>query len=402
MGRAERIEYAAGFGFADVARRIPFSPDTPTDGASIAKTFTAAALLRLASDGKVDLETRVREILPEYPHATTRIRHLLAHSAGLPGYEWLDSRVAAGAPRTNASHLAVVRREAPAPAFTPGTAFSYDNVAYDVLAMVIERITGRSYRAVVAEYFTTPLGMQAFVRPARFADWKGTRTRGYQRTARGLVAYDAFELEGFHGAANIYLSAHDLQKWAAGHRRAVGAATSRQAVAPSRLDDGRTTGISLGSWYVADSGARRYYTGHHNGFFNVAYVDDARALSVAWVANDAPAPWLQPALTRALIAIAEGRTPERLVPPTPSATLSDVSGRYHVPSIGAVLVRQQGTHVIVRVRSVDYEAFDVGDTTFYIPGADAYVRFAPTRGNGVSMSWSAVFAVARDVLRASR
>ncbi len=101
------VEYAAGFGFADVERRIAFTADTPMDAASIAKPLTAA-LLMLAQEGRVDLDAAVTSLLPAYPHRQTRLRHLLAHSAGLPDYDGFDPpRSPAGSVRTNASHLAL-------------------------------------------------------------------------------------------------------------------------------------------------------------------------------------------------------------------------------------------------------------------------------------------------------
>ncbi|WP_088280514.1 serine hydrolase [Ideonella sp. A 288] len=391
MGRGGTVEYAAGFGWADVERQRPFTPDTPTDGASMAKTFTAAALLMLANEGRVDLDMPVRDILPEFPHARTRVRHLLAHSAGLVDYDWLDQRVGPGQPRTNASHLALLARDAPVPHFEPGSAFTYDNVAYDVAAMVIERRAGKAYADVIAERFSLPLGLAAFVRPARFADWQGPRTRGYRRTAEGWKDHDAHDHEGFHGGANLYLSARDLQRWVAGYAEVVGAATARAALASARLDDGRATGISLGSWYVSPDGTRRYYTGSHNGFFSFGYADHARNLSIAWVANDAPPSWLQPALSRALVAIAEGRAPERLVaPPVPDA-VADPSGRYRVSGVGDVIVHRDGQQLRVRHRRVDYQGFPVARGVYYVPGLDAYLRFAADPQGQATLTWDAVF-----------
>jgi len=401
VGRGGQIEYAAGFGFADVERRIPFTPATPSDGASIAKIFTAAALLLVTSERRIDLETPVRDILPEYPHAATRLRHLLAHSAGLPDYEWLDPpRSAPGDVRTNASHLALVGRDAPAPAFVPGKAYAYDNVAYDVAAMVVERITGSTYADFVAQRFVRPLDLDIFLRPARFSDWPGNRTRGYRRTASGWRDHDAHDLEGFYGADNIYLSARDLYRWVAGYRRVVGPETILAAVTPARLDDGRTTGITLGSWYVSPDRSRRYYTGHHNGFFCFGYADDARELAVAWVANDAPPPWLQPALSRALIAVAEGRKPERPVPP-PSTAATDPSGIYRIADVGEVAVRRDGKRLLIRLREVEYDAFPVARGVHYVPGLDAYLRFATSSNGTVFLAWDSVFVVAPAVARSS-
>lgn len=399
MSRGGRIDYAAGFGFANIERRLPFTPDTPTDAASIAKTFTAAALLMLATEQRVDLETPVRSVLPEYPHVATRLRHLLSHSAGLPHYEWLDSRAAAGEVRTNPSHLALVARDARAPGFAPGSEFAYDNVAYDVAAMVVERITGSSYAQVVSERFMRPLGLNAFVRPARFTDWPGLRTRGYRRTASGWQDHDAHDLEGFHGAGNIYLSARDLCRWAEGYRLAVGPDSSRAALAPAGLDGGRTTGLSLGSWYVSTDGTRRYYTGHHNGFHSFAYADEGRGLAIAWVANDAPPPWLQPALARALIAIAEGREPERLEPTAAALALADPDGVYRVAGVGEVAISRHGRNLRLRLRGVGYDGFAVARGVHYVPGLDAYLRLSALPDGGAALSWDSVFVAAAGVLR---
>lgn len=399
MGRGGHVEYAAGFGLADIERQLPFTPDTPTDGASMAKTFTAAALLMLANEGRVDLSTPVRDILPAYPHAKTRVRHLLAHSAGLVDYEWLDPRVTPGEPRTNPSHLAAVARGAPLPTFEPGSAFNYDNVAYDVAAMVIERSTGSTYAQVIAERFSRPLDLAAFVRPARFADWQGPRTRGYRRTAEGWKDHDAHDLEGFHGGANIYLSARDLYRWVAGYPGVVGPAAYRAALAPARLDDGTGTGISLGSWYVSADGMRRYYTGSHNGFFCFGYADDARSIAIAWVANDAPPSWLQPALSRALIAIAEGRAPEPLVAPPAADPTVDPSGRYRVREVGDVTVRREGRQLRLRHRGVEYQGFPVARGVHYVPGLDAYLRFAKGPQGPVTLSWDSVFVAVPSSVR---
>jgi CubicO group peptidase (beta-lactamase class C family) len=401
VGRGDQVQYAAGFGHADVEQRVPFTPDTPADGGSIAKTFTAALLLTLAHDGRLDLDARVRSIVPAYPHAATRVRHLLAHSTGLPDYEWFDARVPPGEPRTNAMHLAMVAREAPEPAFVPGSAYSYDNVAYDAAAMVAQQVTGRTYAQLIAERCAKPLGMDsAFVRPARFADWSGVRTRGYRRDAQGALSpHDAFDLEGFHGGGNLYLSARDLWRWAAGYRRAVPQAAYRAAMAPARLDDGRSTGLSGGSWYVSADRTRRYYTGHHQGFHCVGYADDAQGLALAWIANDAPPAWLQPALTRALIAVAEGRAPERLVAPPPVDAHGDPTGRYAVPQVGDVAVHRDGPLLRVRLRGVDYQGFPVARGVHYVPGIDAYLRFAAAPGGAPVMHWDSVYSVAPVVPR---
>lgn len=399
LGSRDRVWYAEGFGLANREMRTPFTPDTPADGASIAKPFTAAAVLMLVREGRLQLDDLVRTLVPEYPHAGTRVRDLLGHAAGLPPYEWLDARVDSGAVRTNAGHLALIAREQPPPGFPPGTAFSYDNVAYDAAALLVERASGRSYAQFIEERLSGPAGLRAFVRPARFADWVGVRTRGYRRTATGWRLHDAFDLEGFHGADNIYLSARDIFRWMSAYRAVVGREVAEHAQASVHLPGGGVTGISLGSWYV--SGRRRHYGGHHQGFHSVGYADDERGITVAWIANDTPPAWLHTALTRALVAIMEGVRPERMVPPPPGTFRGDPSGRYAVPGVGEVKVLREGGRLIAAVAGVDYESFEVERGVFYVPGVDAYLRFRRGDGGAVTLHWDAVYVSVRGVRRMS-
>jgi CubicO group peptidase (beta-lactamase class C family) len=401
--RGGRVAYAAGFGFADIERRVPFSADTPMDSASIAKPFTAAALLMLAHEGRVDLDAPVQSLLPAYPHGATRLRHLLAHSAGLPDYAWFDPpRSPPDTVRSNASHLALLAREAPPPAFVPGTGYQYDNLAFDMAALAIERITGQSYAQQMAQRFFRPLGLEAFVRPARFADWPGPRTRAYRRTPEGWRDHDAHDFEGFHGAANIMLSARDLARWMDGWRRVVGAEVARTATAPARLDDGRATGMARGGWYASADGQRRYYTGSHNGFYSFGYADDARGIAVAWLSNDTTPSWLRNPLARALIAVAEGREPEPLnLAPGAAQTVADPSGRYRVEGLGEVALRIDGRRLFVRIDGVEQEAFTVARGVRYLPGRDATLRFSTTPQGRVAMAWDSVFVTPPPTLRES-
>lgn len=86
VGRGDRVVYRGGFGFADRAASVPFTPDTPTAAASIARTFTAAGLLELAQEGRLRLDDHVTRWLPALPYANVRLRHLLVHAVGFhPG-----------------------------------------------------------------------------------------------------------------------------------------------------------------------------------------------------------------------------------------------------------------------------------------------------------------------------
>lgn len=150
--------------------------------------------------------------------------------------------------------------------------------------------------------------------------------------------------------------------------------------------------LGLDSWYRDNTGKRRYYTGHHEGFHNFLYADEKRGLAVAFVSNDTMPAWLQPALARALVAIAERRAPEALVAPPPGATAS-VEGRYRVEGLGEVQVRGKPP-LAVTVEGVEYTAYPIDGGTHYIPGLDAYLRFTPAAR---TLTWDSVFRTARGV-----
>jgi len=140
---------------------------------------------------------------------------------------------------------------APEPAFVPGTTFEYSNPGFDVAALVIERVSGQSYEAFARARFSERLGMQAsFGRPARFAYWLGVRTMGYRWSDGAWTNNNAFAMEAFLGASNLYFSAADLARW--GSANAMGSALPATVVETGQkhIDiSGGHSGITGLSWY---------------------------------------------------------------------------------------------------------------------------------------------------------
>lgn len=395
IGAAGGPRCEGAYGMANVEAAAPYTLDTTNDGASIAKTMTAAAVLALAAEGKLDLEAPVQRYLPRYPHAATRVRHLISHSAALPGYDWFDAQLGEGKLRSNALQLATVAQRGIPPAFAPGTRFEYDNAAFDMAALVIEQASGLSYEAFLRARYFGPLGMStAFVRPARLADFAGVRTRGYRRAEGQLALHDAIEGEAFHGGGNVYLSARDLHAWVlafAGDSPLVRAAR-RDAVARTRLDDGRATGLSLPSWYSDAAARRHYYVGDHQGFYNFGYWDAGSGLAIAFVGNLVLSPWLKGALPRALIAVAEGRAPESLDEPTANAAAgkTPIEGRWQVEGVGLVDIRREGNRRTLRAPSgVEYRMYGVGGGWHATPGLDGWIHYDAAE----KLTWSSVFTL---------
>lgn len=361
----EGVRFARGYGAADPFMGRAFTPETPVDSGSIAKPVTAAAVLLLAREGKVDLDAPVRRYLPEYPHPDTIVRHLLAHSAALP---FADSpKVLAG--KTNSSLL--VEAGSRPPLFKPGTAFTYCNLCYSTLALLIERVSGAHYLDYVQRKALLPAGVT--LRPPSLADWKG-RAIGHRRTTDGKAErFDSWEGEAFYGSANFSLSAVQLAQWGSEWWKSPLSAIRAEATAPAMIA-GKSSGLSWGNWYCAAERHRCHYLGHHEGFHHMIYWDANRRLSVAMVTNNTLRPAFHQRLQRALVAFAENR---------PVAARKDLQN--HLPSLEAPVggftlrageklrVKKSGSGVSVERRGISYAAYSTGSPVRYVPGLDAYV-----------------------------
>ena len=119
------------------------------------------------------------------------------------------------------------------------------------------------------------------------------------------------------------------------------------------------------------------------------------------MANDTPPSWLQTALTRALVAVAEGRSPEPLTPPPPASFRGDPSGPYSVPGVGDVAVRRENGRLRLEVGQVAYDAFEVEPGVHYVPGVDVMLRFNEIGAGVAALAWDSIGVVAPEVPRAS-
>lgn len=147
-----------GYGMADLSQEIPNTPQTRFRIGSVSKQFTAAAILQLQDRGLLDVQAPVKTYLPDYPHKTVTLHHLLTHTAGLPNltstpeyFEWMQR------PAT-LEELIARFRDLPLE-FEPGSQHRYSNSGYVLLTQVIEILSGQSYDDYVQDNLLTPLGM---------------------------------------------------------------------------------------------------------------------------------------------------------------------------------------------------------------------------------------------------
>lgn len=250
--RDGRILVERGYGMADLEQGTAIRPHTVFNMASVSKQFTAAAILLLAQDGVLSLSDDVRLYVPEltdYGRPIT-LRHLGHHTSGLRdhpvllalgGWNWVDA-----VPDRRLLDL-IARQKALN--FNPGDAYAYSNTGYFLLALIVERTTGRSLGQFAAERIFEPLGM----RHSRFYDDRRmimrNRAVGHVRTEDGRpgVWRPTYEVVG-DGA--LLTTVQDMALWEANLveprlGRDPGALI-QQLVTPGRLNDGATTDYGFG------------------------------------------------------------------------------------------------------------------------------------------------------------
>ena len=382
--RDGQVVYEKAVGLAQRNPDRPFTTRTPSDGGSLAKTLTAAAVWELVAEGRLSLDDRVIRHVPEYPYPGHTVRQLLTHRNGLPDYGVFDADFASGQVRDTTDLLRAVVKRQPQPVFAPGVDVEYSNLGFDTAALVVERITGQRIESWWRERYFVPLGLQdMFARTARFADWPVPRTVGYRREGGAWVLDDAFDGEAFIGASNVHASARDWARWGDGFAsgRVMAAARLQAGLEEAMLDSGLGNRLTRLSWYC-DAGLQRcHYTGAYNGFFSQVYWDRARREVVAWVSNSSLAPWACARLTRDLVDVLAGRVPATEAVPVltaiPKAERTRWAGVYESVSIGrlAIDVAANG-HSVLRVNGgerVSLIALPAG--VFYAPMLELWLGF---------------------------
>ncbi len=258
---AGRSVYEKAFGMAEIEHAIPNTPQTIFESGSVAKQFTAAAVILLSLEGKLGLDDPVRKYIPELPDygAPVTIRQLLNHTAGLR--DWGSVLALTGFGRgdrmvSQALAMDVITRQKGLD-FTPGAEYSYSNSGYQLAATIVERVSKQGFPAFTEERFFKPLGMTK-------TSWRDD----YQRLIPGRAQAYTGPLGGpwrllmpfmnVYGNGGMLTTVGDWLKWNAMlDSRSMGAPLVEALETTGVLNDGRKISYALGVVVTNENGIRK-------------------------------------------------------------------------------------------------------------------------------------------------
>ncbi|HLW48850.1 MAG TPA: serine hydrolase domain-containing protein [bacterium] len=447
--RSGTVVYARGFGAADRDAGIPAGPDTIFGVASVTKSFTAAAVMRLADDGRLSVDDPVVEYLPEFrlPRGdapAVRIHHFLTHTPGFPPLpsRWYAFGASAredsdGTPppvdvgarppfETPEDLMSYLANGDWTPLGPPGACFSYCNEGYALLDAIVARVSGRPYTRYVAETILEPAGLTstAFGPPpphppagAMPMPPGGVTTPYIAKKANGrrmiLPARTWWYSEVWHPAGGICSTVTDLARYLelyrtggmVGGRRVL----SERAVAAMtrphvRVGPGQGYGYGLSVLPEYRGGV---LVGHHGGRRSISAqiaVVPSRGAAVAVLANLADAP--VSAIAYGLVNVLDGADPD--VPPIvypeyacPPERLRVYAGEYRSAEGTLVRVSADGAMLTIVADDMRLATRPVGPDAFVVRphGLEQYVHFLVDGRPGAGAAARAVAYGSRIIAR---
>lgn len=209
-----KVVLRRGYGAANLEHRIPITPSTVFDIASVSKQFCGLAVAMLVKRGKLSLDDDIHSHLDRVPDFGKKItiRHLVHHASGIR--DWPGTLALAGWSFEDVlsfEHiLEMVRRQRDLN-FDPGSRYMYSNTGYNLLARAVEKVTGKTFRQWTEEHIFRPLGMKDTHFCDDHTEVVKNRARAYRR--RG----DCFRCIGNQltavGSSSLYTTIDDLGRW---------------------------------------------------------------------------------------------------------------------------------------------------------------------------------------------
>ena len=299
VGAAQRgvVVLKSGYGMADLERNVPITADTVFESGSVAKQFTAAALVLLAQQGKISLDDPLRKYLPEIPDYGTplTIRQVMSHLSGLREWRLVAtfSGIAEGSHVLSNQDLLRIASKQRALNFPPGTAYSYTNTGFNILTIVVERAlaNAKTFQDFTREAIFEPLQMSHTRWRDDFRAVVSNRALAYGRVPGGGWIQQT-PIEDIIGAGGMLSTVGDWLLWNENftHAKVGGPQLVKALQTPATLSNGKTITYATGLVVSTVDGLREVSHGGSTGGYRTwlgRYPD--QGVSVAVMCNSAQA-----------------------------------------------------------------------------------------------------------------
>lgn len=242
--------FEKAYGLAELEHNVPNTTQTIFESGSVAKQFTAAAIVLLQQEGKLSLDDPVKKHIPELPDygSPLTIRHLLNHTSGLRDWGSVMSLTGAGrGDRVITQDLALdVITHQRALDFMPGAEYSYTNSGYNLLAIIVERVSKQKFPSFVEERLFKPLGMKNSSWRDDYQRIVPGRAQAYSRQGAGPWRLN-MPFMNVYGNGGMLTTVGDWMKWNAMlDSKSLGAPLVEALETRGVLNDGRKIGYALG------------------------------------------------------------------------------------------------------------------------------------------------------------
>lgn len=383
--RNGEVVKASGYGLANVELNVAASPATIYQSGSVGKQFTATAVMMLVEDGKIALDDKINKYFTDAPERWSGItvRNLLTHTAGTTDYpKDFDFR-------RDYTEAELLKKAAEIPlAFAPGEKWSYSNMGYVMLGILVSKVTGKFYGEFLQERIFKPLGMNT-TRIISEADIVSNRAAGY-RQEKGELKNQAWVSPSMNTTADgsLYLTVLDMARWDAAlyTEKLLKKSSMDQMWTPVKLNNGKTQQYGFG-WAFDEVRGHRIigHGGAWQGFTShiVRYVDDK--LTVIVLANRAGA---NPgAIARGIAGLynSELARPERKEVRLDPKVLDDYVGQYELTPGFVLNITVEADKLWVQATGQPKgELFPESETEFFFKVVDAQVTFVKDAAGNVT------------------
>jgi len=298
-----QIVFQQGYGVTDLHSLHEIDAHTNFRLASVTKQFTATAVMLLVEDGKLHYDDdRVTDILPEFADygKSITIRNLLNHTSGLQDYEDLmvNDRPGDEIPQIKDAGVLDLLKKQKGTKFAPGSQWDYSNSGYALLAMIVEKVSGRPFGLFLLDRIFAPVGMRNTLAYEKGTNKVLNRAYGHTKADDGWHETDQSPTSAVLGDGGIYSSIEDMARWDQSLERhsLLSESKMRPALTPAtslsgdllKGPDGKPVSYGFG-WFLDPykGHARMFHNGETVGFRNTIQRFLDRKLTIVVLCNRA-------------------------------------------------------------------------------------------------------------------